>query len=82
MNPRSIRILVLLSVFMVIKYVIMGILALQKRVIFQHNTEMVMVTAFIAGGRRKNSQWICWQKERYRGFLEPTLLGSYSELDF
>jgi hypothetical protein len=64
------------------KYVIMDILALHKLAIFQHNAEMVMVVAFIAGGLRKNSQRICWQKERYRGFLERTLLGSYLELGF
>jgi hypothetical protein len=82
MDPRRERILVLLSVFMVMKYVIVGILALQKLAIFQQNAEMVMVVVFIAGGRRKNSQRICWQNERYRGFLERTLLGSYLELDF
>jgi len=48
MDSRKERILVLLSVFMVIKYVIVGILALQKLAIFEQNIQMMMMEIFIA----------------------------------
>jgi hypothetical protein len=63
------------------KYVIMGILALQKLTTFQYNAQMVIVAVFIAG-HKLNSHKRFWQNEWYKGFLECTLLGSYLELDF
>ena len=44
MDPRKECILVLFSIYMVVKYVIIGILALQKVVIFEHNVQMMMIT--------------------------------------
>ncbi len=82
MDSRREPILVLLSVFMVMKYVIVGILAFQKIAIFQHNAQMMMMAVFIMEGCRMTSRRTCWQRERYGGFLECTLLGSYSEVDF
>jgi len=82
MDPRKEHILVLLSMFMVVKYVIVGILALQKTAIFQHNAKMMMMAVYIMGGHRVNTRRTCWQRERYGGFLESTLLGSYSKVDF
>ena len=77
MDRRRECILVLLSVFMVMKYAI--VLA-----IFTHYAEMVLVLVevFIVGRHKENSQRISWQNEQYRGFLECTLLRSYLELDF
>jgi len=39
---------------MVIKYVIVGILALQKLAIFEQNVQMMMMAIFIAQRRRVN----------------------------
>ena len=67
---------------MVIKYVIVGILALQKFAIFQQNAQMMIMAVFIAQGRRVNSRRQCWQFQRYGGFLDQTLMGSFSDGDF
>src|SRR5579875_2343303 len=82
MDSRKEHILVLLSIFMVMKYVIVGILALQKIAIFQHNVHMMMMAVFIAQRWRINSHKRCWRFQRYGGFLEQTLMGSYSDGDF
>ena len=82
MDSRREHILVLLSVFMVIKYVIVGILALQKLAIFEQNVQMMVMGFFIAQRGRVNFQRRCWQFQRYGGFLEHTLMGSFSEEDF
>ena len=58
MDPRKEHILVLLSMFMVVKYVIVGILALQKTAIFQHNAKMMMMAVYIVGGHRVNTKKI------------------------
>ena len=52
MESRREHIIVLLSVFMVMKYVILGILALQRLAIFQQNVQMMMMAVFITQGRR------------------------------
>ena len=59
MDPRREQILVLLSICMVMKYVIMGILALQKVAIFEHNVQMMMIAVFLMEKRRASSQRIC-----------------------
>jgi len=82
MDSRRERMLVLLSIFMIIKYVIVGILTLQKLAIFQLNVHMMMMAIYIAQGRRVNYQRRCWKFQRYRGFLEQTFMGSYSDGDF
>ena len=46
MDPRREHILVLLSICMV-KYVIVGILALQEVAIFEHNVQMMMIAVFL-----------------------------------
>ena len=84
MDSRREQILFLLSVFMVMKYVIVDILALQKLAIFEQNVQMMMMAVFIIGGgqRRVISQRSCWQFERHGGFMEHTLFGSFSEVQF
>ena len=82
MDSRKERILVLLLVFMVMKYVIVGILALQKIAIFEQNAQMMMMAVFIAQGRRVTFQRKCWQFQRYRGFLQDTLMGSFLDREF
>ena len=47
MDPRREHIFVLLSICMVMKYVIVGILALQKVAIFEHNVQMMMIAVFL-----------------------------------
>ena len=79
MDPRREHILVLLSICMVMKYVIVGILALQKVAIFEHNVQMMMVAVFLMEKHRASSQRTCWKWQRYGGFLDCTLLGSGSE---
>jgi hypothetical protein len=66
------------------KYVIVGILALQKLAIFEQNVQMMMMAVFIIGGgqRRVTSRRSCWQFERHGGFMEHTLFGSFSEVQF
>jgi len=82
MDSRRESIVVLLSTFMVMKYVIVGILALQKVAIFEQKVHMMMMAVYIAQGWRVNSQRRCWKFQRYGGFLEQMLLGSYSNGDF
>jgi hypothetical protein len=67
---------------MVMKYVIVGILALQKLAIFQQNVQMMVMAVFIAQGRREDFGRSCWQYQRYGGFLEHSLMGSYSKREF
>ena len=76
MDPRREHILVLLSICMVMKYVIVGILALQKVAIFEHNVQMMMDAVFLMEKRRASSQRTCWKWQHYEGFLDCTLLGS------
>jgi hypothetical protein len=64
---------------MVMKYVIVGILALQKPAVFHHSVEMMMMAVV---GWWVNSQRACWQREQYGVFLECTLLGSYLDDNF
>ena len=59
MDPRREHILVLLSICMVIKYVIVDILALQKVVIFEHNVQMIMIVVFLMKKHRASSQRTC-----------------------
>ena len=68
MNLRRECILVLLSIFMVMKYVIVGILALQKLVIFEPNIQMMMMAIFSMDKHRATSQRIGWKWEHYGGF--------------
>ena len=46
---------------MVIKYVIVGILALQKVVIFEHNVQMMIIVVFLMKKHWVNFQRICWK---------------------
>ena len=46
MDPRREHILLLLSICMIMKYVIKGILALQKVAIFEHNIQMMLIAVF------------------------------------
>ncbi len=64
------------------KYVIVGILVLQKLAIFQYNVQMMMKAVFNTQGRRVDFGRSCWRFERYGGFLEQTLMGSFPERDF
>jgi len=48
MNSKKECIVVLLSTFMVMKYVIVGILALQKLAISEHNVHMMLMAVYIA----------------------------------
>ena len=80
MDPRREHILVLLSICMIMKYVIVGILALQKVAIFEHNVQMMMIVVFLIEKYRTSSQRTCWKWQCYGGFLDCTLLGSGSEV--
>ena len=79
MDPRREHILVLLSICMVMKYVIVGILALQKVAIFEHNVQRMMIAVFLMEKCQTSSQKTCWKWQRYGGFLDCTLLGSGSK---
>ena len=79
MDPKREHILVLLSICMVMKYVIVGILALQKVAIFEHNVQIMMIAVFLMKKHRASSQRTCWKWQHYEGFLNCTLLGSGSE---
>ena len=79
MDPRREHILVLFSICMVMKYVIVGILALQKVAIFEHNVQMMMITVYLMKKHWASSQRTCWKWQRYGGFLDCTLLGSSLE---
>ena len=61
MDPRREHILVLLSICIVMKYVIVGILALQKVAIFEHNVQMMMVAVFLMERGWASSQRTCWK---------------------
>ena len=61
MDPRKEHVLVLLSICMVMKYVIVGILALQKVAIFEHNVQMMMIAVFLMEKRQASSQRTCWK---------------------
>ena len=76
MDSRREHILVLLSICMVMKYVIVGILALQKVAIFEHNVQMMMIAVFLIEKNLASSQRTCWKWQRYGGFLDCILLGS------
>ena len=82
MDSRREKILVLLSIFMVMKYVIVGILGFQKLAIFQQNVQMMVMAVFITQRRRVDFGRSCWCFQRYRGFLEQTLMGSFPERKF
>ena len=56
MDPRREHILILLSICMVMKYIIVGILALQKVAIFEHNVQMMMIAVFLIEKHRASSQ--------------------------
>ena len=79
MDPRREHILVLLSICMVMKYVIVGIFALQKVAIFEHNVQMMMIAVFLMEKHPASSQRTYWQWQHYGGFLDCTLLESGSE---
>ena len=46
---------------MVMKYVIVGILALQKVAVFEHNVQMMMIAVFLMEKHWANSQKTCWK---------------------
>ena len=56
MDPRREHILALLAICMVMKYGIVGILALQKVVIFEHNVQMMMIAIFFMEKHRASSK--------------------------
>ena len=70
MDSRREHILVLLLMFIVMKYVIVGILAMQKLAIFQQKVQMMVMAVFMAQGWRGDFGRSWWQFERYGGFLE------------
>jgi len=82
MDSKKERILVLFSIFMVIKYVIVCILALQKLAIFEQNVQMMMMAIFIVQGWRVNVQRKHWQIPRYGGFLEYERKRTFWDGDF
>ena len=55
MDPRRERILILLSICIVMKYVIVSILELQKIAIIEHNIQMMMMAVFIMEKHRVSS---------------------------
>ena len=57
---------------MVVRYVIVGILALQKLAIFQQYVQMMMISVFITQGRRVDFRRSCWRFQRYGGFVANT----------
>ena len=61
MDPRRKHILVLLSICMVMKYVIVSILALQRVVIFEYNVQMMMIAVFLMEKHWASSQRTCWK---------------------
>jgi hypothetical protein len=82
MDTRREHVPVLFLVFMVIKYVIMGILALQKFVIFQQNVQMIMMAVFIIQRRRVDFGRSCWRFQIYRRYLEQTFIRIFPEKGF
>ena len=60
MYPIREHILVLLSICMVMKYVIVSILALQKVAIFEHNVQ-IMIAIFLMEKYQASSQRTCWK---------------------
>jgi hypothetical protein len=81
MDSRRAHILVLRSVFMTMKYVIVGILALRKLAIFHQNVQMMLMVVFITQGRRVDFGRSCWRFQRYGGFFEQTLRGSFPKTE-
>ena len=79
MDSRREHILVLLSICMIMKYVIMGILALQKVANFKHNVQMMMIAVFLMEKNQASSQRTRLKWQYYGGFLDYTLLRSSSE---
>ena len=79
MDSRREHILILLSICRIMKYVIVGILALQRVAIFEHNIQMMMIGVFLMDKHWASSQRTCWKWQHYGGFLDCTLLGSGSE---
>ena len=75
MDPRREHILVLLSICIIMKYIIVGILALQKVAIFEHNVQMMMIAVFLMEKHRTSSQRTRWKRQLYEGFLDCILLG-------
>ena len=63
MDPRRECILVLLSICMVMKFIIMSILIMQKVAIFEHNIQMFMMAVFIMGKYQANFQRMYWKWE-------------------
>ena len=62
------------------KYVTVGILALQKVAIFEYNVQMMMMmVVFIMKKHPASSQKTCWKWEHYGGFLGYILIGSSLE---
>ena len=55
---------------MIMQYVIVGILALQKVAIFGYNIQMMMIVVFLMEKHWASSQRTCWKWQHYGGFLE------------
>ena len=64
---------------MVMKYVIVGILALQKVAIFEHNLQMMMIVVFLMEKHQASFQRTYWKWQHYGGFLDCVLLESSLE---
>ena len=74
MDNRREKILVSLAIFMVLKYVIISIMAVQKTIIYQHNAAIMMMAYFLFGSNER----VVWKFDRPTGYVSQFLLGSYS----
>ena len=66
--PRS------LGIFMVMKYIIVSVMVVQKTVIYQHNVAITMMAFHLSGSKER----VVWKSDRPNKYVSQYLLGSYN----
>ena len=61
-------------IFMVLKYVIVSTMAIQKTIVYHHNTSIMMMAYFLFGGKER----VVWKFDRPSGYVSKFLLGLYN----
>ena len=59
---------------MVLKYVIVSTMAIQKTIVYHHNTSIMMMAYFLFGSKER----VVWKFDRQSGNESQFLLGSYN----
>ena len=61
-------------IFIVLKYVIVSTMAIQKTIMYHHNTSVMMMTYFLFGSKER----VMWKFDQPSGYVSQFLFESYN----